>query len=234
MLVGLVIHVGCDRPSGRSRDATGDSEAASNNNTSNGAPTRSTADLDVLAAQKLIDDYRHDEAIPRLERALDGPLRTISRSIVLTMLGNCYAELEQYDKALSYHDRALEADEGNYRAWVNKGIVHRLLGDYDEAERCYNKAVDIRPDYAELHASIGALYCWQDRYADAVEPLERAVKLDDALAVAHANLALAYAGVGRFAEAELELRKATFRGYRNSDVVQERIEAFRKHAEQPE
>ena len=99
------------------------------------------------------------------------------------------------------------------------GIVYRLTDRFDKADECYRAALEIQPDYAELHASIGSLRIHQNRLADAALHLENALRLDDSLAVAHANLALAYARLGRREEADAELAKAMDRGYANGEAL---------------
>ena len=192
-----------------------------------GCGRHANGDSDVDNAMRLYEQRKFAEAIPHLQNALGKPLGVYTRSEVLTTIGNCYNELEQFEESLEYHDRAIDEDPKNHQAYVNKGVVYRLMGDYDEAEKLYSTALDLAPDYAELHASMGALAIYQDDYKAAVNHLERAVELDDTLAVAHSNLAFAYATVGRFDEADKELKKAVIRGYHQPEVIKERIEQLR-------
>lgn len=199
-----------------------------------GCGERATGDADVAAAMRLYDRRKFAEAIPHFEDALKKSLEVSTRSEVLTAIGNCYNQLEQFETSLEYHDRAIKEDATNYKAYVNKGVVLRLQGDYDGAAKLYSQALEMAPNYAELHASIGALALFQDDYDKAVAHLERAVALDDSLAVGHANLSLAYATVGRFDEAEQQLKMAVVRGYHQADVIKARIEELRKIADNEE
>ena len=107
------------------------------------------------------------------------------------------------------------------------GIAYRHMGDYPEAERCYTQAIRIDPEYAEAHASLGALNVHRGEATKAIEALETAIRLDPALATAHGSLALAYAMARRFDDAERELQQAVVLGYANHPVVRERIDALR-------
>jgi tetratricopeptide (TPR) repeat protein len=218
----LLLLTGCDRPDGR--------DPPSLSNPGENAPANASANVE--AATRLIVQRKFAEAIPFLERALEKPLGVRARSDVLTAIGNCCNELDQYQKSLEYHDRAIREDPTNFKAYVSQGVVYRLLGDYDKASQSYAKAFELAPDYAELHTSMGALAVLEGRYDAAITHLKRAVELDDSLAVAHSNLALAYAAVGRFDEADKELRKAVIRGYHQPEVVKDRIEKLREASSQ--
>ncbi|WDI43175.1 tetratricopeptide repeat protein [Bremerella sp. P1] len=178
------------------------------------------------------DQGNYAEAIPYFQDALKKPLINYNKSEVLTMIGNCYNELDEYEESIKYHDMAIKEDPQNHMAYVNKGVVCRLIGEFDEAEKMYNKALELEPEYAELHVSLGALYIHQEEYEKAVVHLEKGVELDDSLAVAHSNLAFAYATVGRFDDADRELKKAIVRGYERPELIKERIDSFRAIAEE--
>lgn len=189
--------------------------------------TRMSGDDEATAGQVLIEQREFAQAIEPLERALGKPLNTYSESIVLTMIGNCYSELEQLEKAFDYYDRAIAQDPENHKAYVAKGVAHRLQGEYDDAAAAYDQALTLAPDYAELHASIGGLAIFQDDLDKAVKHLEKAVALDDSVAISHSNLAVAYAMSGRFDDADKQLKKAVVRGYHQPEVIKERIDQLR-------
>jgi tetratricopeptide (TPR) repeat protein len=198
-----------------------------NTNSNPSVLVQTNGDTDVETGQRLFEQRNFSEALTSFERALDKPLKVYSKSIVLTAIGNCYNELNQFEISLKFYARAIREDPKNYKAYVNQGIVHRLMGNYDKAAKSYAIALKLKPDYAELHASMGALSVFQENYTEAIKHLEHAIKLDDSLAVAHSNLAIAYASVGRFDAADKQLQKAIARGYHQPQVIRERIEQLR-------
>lgn len=189
-----------------------------------------TGDEEVDRGSRLLVQHRPAEAIGHLEQALGRPLHRYTETQVLTMLGNCFAETNQPEKALHFHRQALDRDPGNHQAWVNLGIAHRMLGDNEKAADCYAKALEIAPDNPRLHTSLGALHLFERRYEEAVRDLEHAVTLDAREPVGRANLALAYAHLGRFAEAGYQLRRAVELGYTNAQIVKEQIAQLRRAA----
>src|SRR6185436_3455379 len=90
-------------------------------------------DSHVAEGKRLYEQRELANAIGEFQKALNKPLLDSPRSDVLTMIGNCYGELDEYEEALTYHDRAIQENPQNYKAYVNKGIVYRLMGEYDQA-----------------------------------------------------------------------------------------------------
>lgn len=201
--------------------------------TTAGCGQEERGDASISHGLDLYDQREFAAAIPYLKAGLGKRPGIYDKSDVLTAIGNCYNELDQFEDSLKYHDLAIEANPANFRAYVNKGVVFRLTGDYDQAAAMYAKALEIEPEYAELHASMGSLAVFQEDYEAAVQHLERAIALDDTLPVAHSNLAMAYATVGRFDEADSELKKAVIRGYHQPEVIQQRIDQLRQLSEKP-
>jgi tetratricopeptide (TPR) repeat protein len=196
-----------------------------------GCSQLSSGDDDVVAGANLYESGKYREALERLKPALNKTLQSHSKSEVLAIIGNCYNQLDEYEQALDYQEQAIQADPSNHQAYVNKGVVHRLMGDLDAAAQCYDKAIALNPNYAEAYSSLGALAIFQDDPQKAIQHLERAIALNPSLAVSHANLALAYAAADRFDDADESLKKAILRGYDKSDVIKERIENLRRASE---
>lgn len=188
------------------------------------------ADGDINARKGVVlyDNKQYFEAIQYLNKAINEKRRVYSTELVYTIIGNAYMELEEYDNSLESYSKSVEINPDFYRAWVNMGIVFRLLGEFEKAENCYLKALEIEPEYAELHVSLGALYIYINKSDKALASLEHAIKLDPMIATSYSNYAIALAQVGRFEEAEKSLKKAIFLGYENGDNASQMIENLRQ------
>ena len=57
-----------------------------------------------------------------------------------------YINLERYDEAIQYFDKALQIDPNDTVALNNKGDALYQLGKYDEAIQNYDKALQIDPN----------------------------------------------------------------------------------------
>ncbi|HAA14464.1 MAG TPA: hypothetical protein DCE41_23390 [Cytophagales bacterium] len=173
------------------------------------------------------NDGYYELAEKELRKALDHPFYEFGREEVLTTLGNTYNELEEYDSAIVYHQKALAIDPEYVEALVNVGIVYRLIGEYGKAEEHYMRAHAINPNDPELNASLGALMIFTEDIPKALTYLEKAIVLDGTLAVSHANYSYALALDGQFEKAEQELAKADELGYQNTESLTEMINELR-------
>ena len=170
----------------------------------------------------------YEKAEIELRKALNKELKVYPKKEFYTILGNVYNELDMFDSSIVYHKKALDIDPDYVEALVNLGIVYRLTSDFDEAEKCYMKAMSINPEDPELHASLGALNIFRGEIDKAIKNLERSIELDPQLAITHSNYSLALAMVGDFEKAEKELTKAVALGYKNGDIIKERIEELKR------
>ena len=170
----------------------------------------------------------YEKAKAELKQALDKKLIRYTQQEACTILGNIYKELDEYDSAILYHKKAIRLDATYSSAWVNLGIIYRLTSEYDSAERCYTMANKLNPNDPELHASLGALYIFKGDARTAIMHLEKSINLDPKLEVAHSNYALALAMAGEFEKAEIELKKAVALGYKDGEVIKEKIDDLKQ------
>lgn len=182
----------------------------------------------VVEGIKAYEAGNYTEAIEKLEKGVGLGLKYKKLDDVETIIGNAFLELDEYERAIEHHEKALKHNPENHRAMVNLGATLRQKGDFDGAEKMYLQAAKRAPDYPELHASLGALYVYREQYDKAEESLRHALKLEPKLAVGHANLALTLAKLGRFDEADAELERAVELGYKNAALLREQMDTARE------
>ena len=108
-----------------------------------------------------------------------------------------------------------EKSEGSYVIYVNLGTAADELGLTGEALRAYGKALEIRPDSAEVHNNLGVIYSGKRRFAEALDSFERALKSSrkgNQLKAIHSNVGDIYMAQKRYGEAAREYRLATEAG----------------------
>lgn len=147
--------------------------------------------LSVAADPEMLDSYRNlanihysqgrfDEAIPnyiRFVNLYDGPPDTALRS-ALANLGNLLRDRGDYERALEYDLRALEADRENESLVFLTGNDYLNAGETDKALQIYEKAVELHPTNAFMHRTLGRMYDEQSRLEEALAHYQRAAEID--------------------------------------------------------
>jgi tetratricopeptide (TPR) repeat protein len=85
--------------------------------------------------------------------------------------------------------------------WTNKGASLDSLGRYDEAIRCYEKALEIDPRYAAAWNNKGSSLDCLGRYDEAIRCCEKALEIDPRNAAAWTNKGSSLDSLGRYDEA---------------------------------
>lgn len=64
----------------------------------------------------------------------------------------------QYDKAEEALDKAIKYDKNNYEAYYHRGCVKFNQGRYQDAIADFEKATELKPDYADAYFNTGRIY----------------------------------------------------------------------------
>jgi tetratricopeptide (TPR) repeat protein len=119
-----------------------------------------------------------------------------------------YIENDQYDDALKVCKNFLNTNSRSYIALCLIGECYRELGQYDEAEINFEKAITINPDYASAHFVWGVCLGDQKKYKKAIGKFKKAIKLDPELYGGHRAIGKCYMELGQYGEAEINFEKA--------------------------
>ena len=93
--------------------------------------------------------------------------------------GTRYANLGQFDTAISCYKKALSIKPDYVEAHYNLGFSHHRLGQLDVAVRSYKKVVAINPDYAQSHDNkiLSVIYLFSNgQILDAIDILQVLIK----------------------------------------------------------
>jgi len=101
-----------------------------------------------------------------------------------------------------------EKSPGKARPFNNLGVALGDLGRYEEALRCYRKALQLDPGYAEAYGNLGYDLALQGHLEEAVQNLEKAIQIDPKYYEAYNNLGLALIAQGQYLPAIRRLRAA--------------------------
>lgn len=134
-------------------------------------------------------------AIAHLQSALKlAPERTGLHLPLADLLADDPGRLEE---ALRAYDAAIAHDPGSFAAHFNAGNTLLGLGRPADAIARFERAVQLRPDYAPAHSNLGlALARVPGRLRDSVPHFETALRLDPAFEPARRNLLRVRAHLG--------------------------------------
>jgi tetratricopeptide (TPR) repeat protein len=131
-------------------------------------------------------------------------------------LGTVLLWQKKYEKSLKQSLRAIELDPRNAEYWDRAGNAWLGLGSLDEAEKAFEKAVEITPYYAPAHYDLGAVCSRiKGREDEAMTNFHYATALDENYPLPYYAIACLYALEGKKDEALHYLEKSVDLGYKN-------------------
>jgi len=125
--------------------------------------------------------------------------------------------VDDYRKAISYFDRAIELDPNYALAYAERAEAWTMMGDltgqrptaYPKARNDAERAVAIAPGLAEARAALGWVRFFGEwKFADGLSELKRAKELSPTNPTANDLLARVIVYLGRIDEAERQAREA--------------------------
>ena len=91
--------------------------------------------------------------------------------------GIALLEEDQYDRSITYFNKAIEINPRFAKAYNNRGIAYGGKGQYDKAISDFNKTLEINPRIAEAHYNRGVVYFLKAEYKEAWDDVYNAQNL---------------------------------------------------------
>jgi protein O-GlcNAc transferase len=126
----------------------------------------------------------------------------------LHLLGVIAMQVGRHDDAIQLIGSAIRVHGGEAAFHNNLAESYRASGRIAEATASYQRAIELRPEFAEAHNGLGVALQGQGRNAEAVASYQRALALMPTLASAQFNLGTALDGLGQTADAIAAYRHA--------------------------
>lgn len=132
---------------------------------------------DLQRVQKLIEQDREEDAI---EFLISNTTAQSNANYDMT-LANLYFGREELDKAARAYEQAIAKHPKFQRAWKNLGLTHFRKGDYDSAQECLGKVIELGGSDGTTYGLLGVCYTNSGnaisaesafRMASILEPLE--------------------------------------------------------------
>ena len=85
---------------------------------------------------------------------------------------------KKYEDAVNSLVQIVNADSADYQAWTELGTTYLLLEKKGDAEKTYQKALDVRPTFSQALLNLGRLRVAEKKYEQAIAPLTRLVEIN--------------------------------------------------------
>lgn len=115
---------------------------------------------------------------------------------------------DDYQRAVSYFDKAVEADPNYAEAWYQAGYSYGLIGKHSESLKASRQAARLRPEWAAAFVNIGASSFALGQYKEAVDAYRQAIRLEEDSAEIQYSLAASLGKLNRPDEEILAYRRA--------------------------
>jgi tetratricopeptide (TPR) repeat protein len=164
-----------------------------------------TAVLAVLmvCAWKQTTYWKNSETL--WTRALDC---TTSNDMAHYGMGNVFLKKEDWDKAISHYQSALQIKPDYVEARGNLGLALFKEGKTDEAITQFQIALQLHPGYADALFNLGNVFLQKKRLDEAITYYKNGLQTQPDNADAHGNLGIALFETGKVDEAIVQFRIA--------------------------
>lgn len=123
-------------------------------------------------------------------------------------IGNCYKELEDYDKAVASFQSVLdkikeekgtfEGDENAVKALASMGESYMKQGEFDQARKILKQAIEIFPEEETLAYKIGEIYFKQGDTENGIHYFKISTRIREDWGPPHRQLGYAYLNRGEY------------------------------------
>lgn len=162
----------------------------------------------------------YESAVEHLENILTAELAYIHNVHVRMILGYIYTIQEDYEKALPFFQGILKAGFDNAQAYAAIGYIMDRLGNIKEAVLNLYRAVELDPENANAHNSLGFIYAEADlNLEEALEECKKAVILDENNPAYLDSLGWVYYKIGKIGQARSYLKKALKIAPENEEIL---------------
>jgi tetratricopeptide (TPR) repeat protein len=93
-------------------------------------------------------------------------------------IGDAYARVKEYDKAINYYDMAIDINPDSTSNYLKRAETYLKADQVPNAEVSLNKILDHDPDDAEAHSLMSSIHISLGNYEYALESLNTAITLN--------------------------------------------------------
>lgn len=119
---------------------------------------------------------------------------------LLFLMGDMYLRMQCSGLAINLLSNLLQVNPKHSNAWCNLGIGYRQEDRYDEAIKCWDKAIALDGDTVEVCSNMAGLYADRSQPEEALHWIDRALAIDPNMVEARWQRGLVLLTLRRWAE----------------------------------
>ena len=104
--------------------------------------------------------------------------------------------MQRHDDAYESFDRAVQADENDVVAWLNRGLALEELERYEEAVESFERVINLNPKSFKALVNRGHGLTKLKRFQEAIASLDQALDIQSDYAPAYYRKAVCYVSQG--------------------------------------
>lgn len=152
-------------------------------------------------------------ALQYFQKAVDKNLSAKKLAQIHYNIGVCFYRLNQFDKAVTEFERAVEFNPNYEKAFYALGMAMSDLKKFDEAEKAFRQSLKLSNN-GETWFDLAIVLFEMKKFDESAESFQNAIRFgSESIGASHNNLGVVYALKGDFLKAENELllaRKLNF------------------------
>lgn len=126
-------------------------------------------------------------------------------------LGNAHARLQKIEQAIKHYQKAIEQPILSILkigAYNNFGSLLKEIGDFQNAQKAYEVAIKIDPNFAVGYYNLGATLKALGKFQGAIAAYQKAIELNPNYALAYQNLGVVLLKIGNLVDSKKVFEKA--------------------------
>jgi tetratricopeptide (TPR) repeat protein len=162
----------------------------------------------LLLTEIYVQQKRYDEAHALID-SLPEAVRTKNEEDLLRLRGQLFHRQKQFAEALKIYQDLSGRYPKNAQYYLEAAMVHQEMGQMNEAEQNYRRALELDPEDAEANNALGYFYAETNQKLDeALALVQKALTLNPRAGHIIDSLGWVFYRLGRFQDAVTSLEEA--------------------------
>jgi tetratricopeptide (TPR) repeat protein len=161
----------------------------------------------IEVANLLLGERKFDEALAGFLEVL-GQYKDVSGIEIINLyVGNCYAQQENYLKAVEYFKKAIEKFPKNKELIISIGNAYNNMNDFELAMEWFQKLAFEEIENADTLYNIGIIFYNKAKYEEAIKYFLQATVVSGQFADGFYQLGMTYTALNKIPEALAALKR---------------------------